>query len=152
MGAVSDGMSEERLAQIDASFPLNDSQWRWDTEDAIEAFGYVRELRDEVRRLRKVERDLRATIADKHSRLSQDFENEEQLRQERDQARAELAAMREEIGEVGEEWRVRDAAGWFTIRRLPLSAVDEAYLLREGRPLEKRLVGQWREVEGGDHA
>lgn len=71
---MSEGMSEERLAQIDASFPLSDGQWRWDTEDAIEAFGYVRELRDEVRRLRDVERNLRATIADEHSRLSQEFE------------------------------------------------------------------------------
>lgn len=72
MGAVSDGMSGERLAVVRATVTAP-------SKYALEhdAKDMACELLAEVDRLREVERHLRATIADEHSRLSQEFENEE---------------------------------------------------------------------------
>jgi hypothetical protein len=59
-----------------------------------------------------------------------------------EEAEARLA----EFGEVGEEWRFDDGAGWFTVSRKPLSDADVRHLQKTtGRPVEHRLVGQWRE-------
>ena len=64
-----------------------------------------------------------------------------------EQAEAALETLR---GQLRDEWRFDDGAGKFTVSRRPLSEADVRYLRETiGRPVEHRLVGEWREAEEG---
>lgn len=141
---MSEGMSEERLAELEAHYGRPYPEIASSRSALSTAVATVRLLLVEVKRLRGVERDLRATIADEHSRLSQDFENEEQLRRERDQARAELAAMREGLVAI---YSPGDERGPYTDSSYTLAAAQA--IVVDGGSVWTRFVGQWREVEGG---
>lgn len=71
---------------------------------------------------------------------------EQQIRTQLDAA-GQLAELCAQVGKPGEEWRFHDDAGWFTVSRKPLTDADVQYLRKTtGRPVEHRIVGEWREV------
>lgn len=117
-------MSEKRLAEIiDENERCDDGSW---------GVHRVAELLDEVLRARHFETELRG---------------------ERDQARAELAEMREKLGEARIEW-ASDAPGCFLT--FPEFTEEQVRAMVDGvrsgggtAVVKTRLVGQWREVEGG---
>lgn len=69
---------------------------------------------------------------------------------ERDAARRELAEVRERVGKEGFEWRFDDGNGWFTVARKPLTDANVQHLRQQtGRPVERRVVGEWKAADGG---
>lgn len=86
-----------------------------------------------------------ATITQLAERYSELHRQNGLLRGERDQARAELAAMRDGLVAI---YSPGDERGPYTDSSYTLAAAQA--IVVDGGSVWTRLVGQWREVEGGD--
>ena len=149
--AAGEGMSEERTPSWYDDAPITDEQLdsvRRDLTLPVAERGaafapfVVRKLLAEVERLRGVEVGLRSQIADEVSTIGEQFEREAALHKRVAQLRARLA----EIGETEVEWGY-----WhedeFNVSERQFGAGDIRYYReRSGRPVERRLAGDWREV------
>lgn len=92
----------------------------------------------------RAQRDEARTTAGAYLATLERFadEDEDSLRAERDEARARLA----ELGEASVEWGYWGEDG-FNVSEGQFSAGDVRYYRdQSGRPVERRLVGEWREV------
>lgn len=140
-------MTEERLAWID--------EWVTKVKPAEAYYGtmqrFMRELLEEVRRQRSEIARGNQEIEQLNAELTAERDENRELTAHVEDVEAELETLRAGLGETRVEWGVREGSGTFPV-------VDEAearwHARHRDEPMTavRRLVGEWREPEGGDDA